>query len=157
MKKLLFTLGLLITLATVSYSNDNEAIFKIAKEKIDPIIATLKPKAIIELKNENTLIISYRKRKFTIHGTSMIGKHSDKPYETDGPDYKGFILTLYVQTTGTINQAITPQILKRPYWSTYLNVTPIRSTKKQFFWSLSYGRRTDKKLLEKIKKAILKL
>ena len=47
--------------------------------------------------------------------------------------------------------------MPRPYWNTYLDVTPITGTNKQVYWGLSYWGRTDQKVLSEIKEALWKL
>jgi len=122
--------------------------------KLDEIIKPLEPKVQKDQENSSSLIISYRKRKFMVHPSLMTGERSEKAIEMDGPDYRGFILRLFLEPAGTINQAETPQTLIEPYWKTYLDVSIIKDTDKQFYWSLSYGNRTSKALIDSLIKAV---
>jgi len=101
--------------------------------------------------------ISYHTRKFIVHSGTMIGKFSENTIEQTGPDYDGFKLWVQLQNAGVVNQAETPQVIKAPYWNTYLDVTSITGTNKQVYWGLSYWGRTDQKVLSQIKEALWKL
>ncbi|PCJ56697.1 MAG: hypothetical protein COA79_18000 [Planctomycetota bacterium] len=92
-----------------------------------------------------------------VHNGTMTGEYSKKSYMKEGPANKGFILWLQIQKIGTVNQAVLPQILILPYWKTFLNVTAIDKTETQLYWGLSFNRNSDRKLLDKLKKAIYAL
>lgn len=80
----------------------------------------------------------------------MAGEISKEAHDELGPTFKGFVLKIRNQQRGEINQAVTPQTLHRPYWRTYLEVTPVKGTEEQLYWGLSYGSRTDTNLIQKI-------
>ncbi|MDA1138632.1 MAG: hypothetical protein O3B01_08620 [Planctomycetota bacterium] len=101
-----------------------------------------------------TLVVSYRSQLYKIHGRSMTGEVSPDAHDETGPSFKGFVLRVHLQDQGEVNQADTPQTFQEPYWQTYLDVTPIGGTQKQIYWALSFGSRTDTKLLTKLRNAL---
>ena len=122
---------------------------------LQPIFAALDPTPEITfLDGTASLVATYRAQSYKIHGRSMTGEVSTNAHDEIGPGYKGFVLRVHLQDQGEINQAVTPQTLQQPYWRTDLDVTPIGGTKKQMYWALSYGSRTDTNLLSQIRKAL---
>ena len=87
----------------------------------------------------------------------MTGEFSREAHDEIGPTFKGFVLFVDVQPKGEVNQAETPQTLRRPYWETYIQVTPVAGSDKQLYWGLSYGSQTDTNLLAQIRQAIEKI
>jgi len=108
-------------------------------------------------KHSRSLTVKYRSRRFMVHGGSKTGAFSKEPRPEDGPDLRGFVLHIHVQDKGTVNQAVVPQTIRRPYWRTDLNVTAVAGTDRQLYWGLSYGARADSGLLKKIKEAVADL
>lgn len=102
----------------------------------------------------NSLTYAYQTQKFMVHSISMTGSISEKAHEEQGPGYRGFLMTITQHKGIYQEQALIPQGLKRPYWTTYLNAYPINANSEYIRLNLSYGSRTDRKLLEKIKACI---
>lgn len=126
---------------------------KIVHRALEPILETLEPKASVEFEDA-TLIVAFRPQKFKIHGRSLLGDIAVEAHDEIGPSYKGIVLRAYLQPLGTVNMAETPQTVREPYWSTDLDVAPVGKTDKQIYWGLSYGSRTDKQVLDKIRLAL---
>jgi len=124
---------------------------------MQPITATLSPAPEVKTNEASSLTVSYRTQTFKIHGGSMTGAFSKDAHDEVGPTFKGFVLFVAVQKRGEANQAVTPQTLRRPYWETYIQVTPLAGSDKQLYWGLSYGSRTDTNLLAQIRQAIEQL
>ncbi len=102
--------------------------------------------------------VRYRTQKFAIHGISMTGKIDEHTHEEIGPAHDGFRLKMTVEEKeGEPNQADVPQTLREPYWQTDLDIAIIDGTSRQVFWSLSYGSRPDKSILDAIRNALLTL
>jgi hypothetical protein len=134
-------------------STPNE--LKAVESAIEPVLLKLDPFPQVAYINDGrTLVVEYKTQKYKIHGKLKTGEVSPETRDEMGPGYKGFILTVNLQDAGEINQAVTPQTLHEPYWQTDLDVTPLKGTKKQIYWALSYGARTDTKLLSDIKRKI---
>lgn len=132
-----------------------EALLKNVAVKLEPVLEKLSPKAEVTYPpGSASLVIGYRTQKFKIHGRSMTGEISKEAHDEVGPSFKGFVLKVRLQERGEINQGITPQTLKGPYWQTDIDVTPLKGSGKQAFWGLSYGSRMDPKLLDQIRKVL---
>ncbi len=101
------------------------------------------------------IAVRYRTRKYMLHSTNKTGKVSAEAHETVGPDYDGFLLALSLQESNTPAQAMRPQILHEAYWDTELNATPVGNGEREIVWNLSYGVRTDRPTLQKIRNVII--
>jgi serine/threonine protein kinase len=98
------------------------------------------------------LTVHFKTRLYTIHPqTPKQGDISTNVVQEIGPAEDGFELRVQVQTLGEVNQLVTPQTLRRPYWSVYVDVYPVTNAWKQFYVFLAYNQRTDPALLERIK------
>ena len=129
-----------------------------AEKALRAALGDLDPEPSFEYsEHSESLIVKYRTRKFMVHTTTKSGRHSDKAIEVEGPSYQGFQLDIHLQEAGTINQAVVPQTIRRPYWQTDLDVTPLPGTDKQLYWGLSYGSRVSQDLLTQVKDAIKSL
>lgn len=122
--------------------------------RLQALLAVAAPGAEIATNDASTLTVSYRTQTYKIHGSWMTGEISKEAHDEVGPTFKGFVLTISLQPAGEINQALTPQTLRRPYWQTYIQVTPVHESDKQLYWSLSYGSQTDTNLLAGIRAAV---
>ena len=78
-------------------------------------LASLDPPATFTRDSATTLRVSHRVQTFVIHDRSMDGRIATESREEVGPSHQGFILFAQVQPAGTINQANTPQLVRRPY------------------------------------------
>ena len=86
---------------------------------------------------------------FTVHSRAMTGEVSKETYQEEGPNFKGFVLSVSLQGSNEV-QALVPQELKEPYFVTYINLVPTENAKGYFWIKFSYGSRTDTKLKEAI-------
>lgn len=123
------------------------------QNRIEKALPGIKNELFFQFLNQHkTLVVKYKTRKFMMHFSNMTGEFSPDACETEGPSYRGFLLEISLQKAGTVNQAIVPQTLQRPYWKTFLNITPIKNSDKQVYWGLSFGSRTDNQLIKQIQK-----
>jgi len=135
---------------TAGAGSTNE--LKAVAESLQPILQKLNPGAKVEYsEGAQTLTITYLPQTFKVHSRSMNGEIALKAHDEIGPSYKGFVLMVSLQPKGLVNQAVTPQTMRYPYWATDMDVTPFGKTGKQLYWGLSYGSRTDYKLLYDIR------
>lgn len=143
----------LLLISAAGAGGGGSAPIEAAATALKPILARLEPAAKTEIgDNGRALTISYLPQKFQVHGISLDGQISPTAHEEIGPSYKGFILNAYLQPRGEVNMAVTPQTLHRPYWLTDLDVTPVGKSDNQLYWSVSYGSRTDRQVLDEIRK-----
>lgn len=122
---------------------------KTVEEALKPVLQKVEPKVRMEYR-DTSLIVTHLPQTFKIHGSSKSGQINEQAHDEVGPSYKGFLLRVHLQPGGEVNQAVTPQTVRNPYWLTDLDVTPLAGTDKQIYWALSYGSRADTELLEKI-------
>jgi hypothetical protein len=97
-----------------------------------------------------TVTLSYRTRKFMVHNTDKLGRHSEKAHETVAPKTDGLIARITIQDGRYSGAAKIPQTLKRPYWSTYVNAYPVAKGKQHLHVNISYGSKTDRETIKKI-------
>ena len=116
--------------------------------------AALTPPPQVRSTGPQSVTITYQTRGFKVHAASMTGEYAGEVHDETGPGAKGFMLGIDLQKRGEANQAVTPQTLRRPYWETYLQVTPLAGSDRQLFWGLSYGPRTDTNLLARIRQTM---
>jgi len=99
---------------------------------------------------------SHATRPFMIHGHSMTGQFSETASEVIGPSYTGFILRLDYHKEDQTYQAVLPQTLSEPYWTTYIERYEIGSAKEHYFIAFSYGARLKKDFKDEILELINK-
>jgi hypothetical protein len=152
---------LLIILVLSSYtfpdniSHQSYPILKRAEQTLRSALADIEPDLEVEYPTSSfSLIVNYKTQDFVIRPRSKTGAISEQTYNETGPSFRGFAMKCHLQPAGTINQAEIPQTIKEPYWQTDLNVTQVAGTDKQLYWALSYGSRTEKSLLTRIRKAM---
>lgn len=123
-------------------------------DALRPAIAGLAPAPQLGTNAPASLSVSYLARTFKTHAPSMTGEFAEEAREEVGPAAKGFILAAEIQKKGEVNQAVVPQTLRRPYWDSYVQVTPVSGSDLQIYWSLSYGLSADADLLARIRQAV---
>lgn len=103
---------------------------------------------------EDRLIMRYQTREYQVYTSNMAGQLSRELVKCEGPDDEGVLLTIYVQPKGEVNQAMVPQTIQEPYWSTFLNVYPVVESDKQIYIALASRPRTPKTLIQTIITAV---
>jgi hypothetical protein len=126
---------------------------KVVEKVLNPILEAVDPKIKIEFRDQS-LVATHLTQNFKIHGRNKRGDFSEKAHDEIGPSSTGFVLKAQLRPLGEVTQAAIPQTLREPYWLTDLDVTSLGKTDKQILWSLSYGSRADKELLDKIRQAL---
>jgi hypothetical protein len=137
--------------------NQRDPVLSLTEKAIKSAVAISIPNLKLTFeypKHSKSLVVKYKTRKFMIHSGSKIGRYSEKAHEEEGPSYQGFLLSLHLQKKGIVNQVVIPQTIRQPYWRTDLNVTIVDKSDRQLYWGLSYGSRTDEKLLAIVRKAV---
>ena len=80
----------------------------------------------------------------------MTGEFSPKTYQQEGPNFRGFLLTVTVQKGRYEGQAVVPQELHGPYFPTYISAPMTEDGKNHYWITFSYGGRLDPKLKQAI-------
>ena len=151
MKRFVLTM---IAICSVLMSGANASPIQPEVDKVyADVHKVLKEYGISGVSQENySLRVAHKTNKFMVHTIHKTGYISPKPIEVEGPNYDGLIVEARVRMGQHAGQAEIPQELKRTYWKTFINAYPIDKGKSYLYLSLSYGSRTDKKMVEKIKK-----
>lgn len=160
MKTLLATL-VCISLTTLSLAEQ-------PKEPPDPVIVALKAKLEHEFQKLNlnpkptfeflrgyegrTLVVRLKTREYVIHPRTPKGGFAETTVKREGPADDGFLLNAHIQPLGQVNQPVTPQVIREPYWSLFVDVYPVKNTQKQIYFFLAFNESTDGALIENIKK-----
>ena len=117
--------------------------------KLQSVIRQFDPKAVVVVEN-GTYVYRYHAQTFKMHTIDKTGAISETAHDEEGPNVNGILLKATLEVGPYSGAAVIPQDLKGPYWTTFINAYAV--TAKQFVWlTLSYGSRSDKKLLEAIK------
>ena len=93
---------------------------------------------------------------FTIHRRWKTGEIQEKTAQVEGPNFKGFILSVSVQDGKYGGQAAVPQTLREPYWQTYLDCPPTEDGKGHYAIKFSFGSRLDKDFMKAVFDALPK-
>lgn len=128
---------------------------KSVTDNLDSVFKELDPKPTIQVMNQGTsLEIRYLPQTFKIHGKTKSGEILAEATDQIGPSHKGFVIHIHLQKKSEVNQAVTPQTIREPYWNTNLDITALDKTDKQIYWALSYGSRTPDTLLKSIRESL---
>ncbi|MFB3895052.1 MAG: hypothetical protein ACE14V_02000 [bacterium] len=103
--------------------------------------------------NENgTYTYRYHTQIFKVHPlVSKLGEVAEKAVDQEGPKIDGILLRARLNDGDyRLNQLVMPQVIKEPYWNTFINVYPIEKD-KYISVSLSFGTRSDTKFFEAIR------
>ena len=126
---------------------------ELPKKLMDSLTGVIKsqcPEASIEIK-DGVFFAKFETMMFTIHGSSKTGKISEKTYQQEGPNYKGFLLRVSLEEGGPFQgQAVVPQTVHQVYWETYIDRPPAKDGSGYYNVSFSYGSRIDKDLKQLI-------
>jgi hypothetical protein len=118
--------------------------------KLTAAIKSTCPKAVIRY-SDGAFTAKTGTMVFTLHSRSMTGEYSANTYKEEGPNYRGFLLSVRVEPGRYNGQAVVPQELHGPYYATYIDDPKEVDGKTHYVISFSYGSRIDQKL----KKAIM--
>lgn len=130
---------------------------ELPKELTDNLVGAIKsqcPEASIEIK-DGAFLAKFGTMLFTIHGHSKTGNISEKTYQQEGPNFKGFLLRISLEEGGPFQgQAMVPQTVHQVYWETYIDRPPSKDGNGYYNVSFSYGSRIDNDLKQAIFSAI---
>lgn len=124
-------------------------------EKLTAVIRKQCPDAEFKLE-DNSFIAKHQTMTYTLHSHAKTGEVSEKTYQKEGPNYKGFLLTVTWQHGAPVTQAETPQTLEGPYFPTFIDDPATEDGQNHYWVALSYGKRIDKKLKSEILEALPK-
>lgn len=117
--------------------------------KLQAAIRQFDSKAVVVVEN-GTYIYRYHTQTFKIHAIDKTGHLSEVAHDEEGPNVDGLLLRVTLHDKPYQGAAEIPQDLRLVYWTTFINSYPVTGG-KYLHMQLSYGGRTDRKLLEAIK------
>lgn len=118
-------------------------------KKLTAVIREHCPDAAIDATN-NVFVAKYGTMMFTLHTRFMTGEVSRETRLQEGPNFKGFILTVGVEKGRYEGQAVVPQELHGPYFPTYINGPATEDGKNHYWITFSFGSRCDPKLKQAV-------
>ena len=144
-------IAILLSLLGVStvWGDENSPLSQVAQH-LSQITRDMNPLPQLT-KNARDITLSYNTRKFMVHTSDKQGRHSEKAHEAIGPGYDGLIVRVSVHDGRYNATAVIPQNLRSAYWTTFINAYPVAGGKQYLHVNISFGSRTDRKIIEKVK------
>ena len=124
-------------------------------QKLTAVIREACPDAMIQVTN-NLFTAKYGTMLFTLHGHKMTGEMLPQTRQEEGPNFKGFVLTVRTESGRYEGQSWIPQELHGPYFKTFIDGPPTDDGKDHYWITFSYGSRLDPKLKQAILNALPK-
>ncbi len=134
-----------------------------------PVIKSLKPvvgQALSQLDGASAtisaagvLIAEFRVHEFQVHTIYKNGRIGEEAHPERGPNVDGLRLEVHIQSGARYEGALMLSsdgygFVRHPYWETQVRYIPLPSG-KEYAWSmLSFGSRTDRKLMQAVDSAI---
>jgi len=90
------------------------------EQRLTRELQDLDPKPTFEFPDGSagrSMTVRFKTRDYVIHPRTKSGRVSETTITTEGPSDTGFLLWAHVQTLGEVNQAVTPQVAREPYWN----------------------------------------
>ena len=122
-------------------------------ENITKIVLKHFPKADIAV-NDGNFVAKQGTMVFTVHRRSKTGEVGKKTDQVEGPNYRGFILSISARDGKYHGAAEVPQTLRRPYWQTYIDRPPRKGGKSHYVINFSYGSRLNREFMKAVLEAL---
>jgi hypothetical protein len=150
-------IAILIIGTIPTQANETNTVLKLVEQKLKITMANLKPAPTFEiLESSRLLTVSYLPQKFLVHSADKTGRYSENPTEQVGPSYQGLVMRARVLTQDDEKgqrMLMSNWTKQEPYWQTDGEIFFISMSgdTNKIECAVSYGKRIDKELLEKIK------
>ena len=139
MKKIFLILLTAFLIPHQSFADNN---FQKIKAEIAKLVKAYYLEATIE-ENESEFIAKLNTLEYTLHSVYKTGEISERTFNIEGPNYKGFKLKLtFVPTGPYMGQLVVPQTVNGPYFPTFVNAINLE-TKEYIHISFAYGKGID--------------
>lgn len=92
--------------------------------------------------------------KFTVHARSKTGEIFARTYEEEGPNFKGFLLRIAVESGPYLGAAAIPQTLQGPYYRTLIDGPATADGAGHYRVNFAYGSRLDADLKQALLETI---
>ncbi len=139
--------------STINSNKQTPALLSVLAGKISGVLKESLPEANCSLKTDE-FKCEYQTQKFMIHTIYRTGEIDKEAHEELGPSYKGLIVQIGWEEPRQPNAAVYfgPHEVDDLYWKTYI-IRDSFENAEIYVW-ISYGVRTDKKLVERIRHII---
>jgi hypothetical protein len=124
-------------------------------ERLSEVIRRHCPEVRISADKEK-FVAKHATMIFTLHNRSKTGEISQHTYQAEGPNHKGFIVTVWRDEGPYEGAAVMPQTMEEPYYSTFIDAVPTEDRRGHLRVGFSYGRRIDENLKQAIRAALPK-
>lgn len=123
--------------------------------RISELILEYYPEAEIAQDNGN-LNAKYGTMIFTVHGQRKAGRIPEKTHQVEGPNFKGFMFSIFIKNGEYVGQALVPQTINERYWQTYIDRPPTDDGNSHYVINFSYGSGLDRKFMSELFEALPK-
>jgi hypothetical protein len=113
------------------------------------IVKGLKPAPRVN-RNGRSVMFGYKTRSFTVHTSDKLGRRSKKALEMVGPSRDGLMVRVSLVDKRYAGAAEIPQEMRQPYWTSYVNAYPVLRGRQHLYLFMTYGRRTDRAVVNRI-------
>jgi hypothetical protein len=103
---------------------------------------------------ERQITVEDRTRDFQVYSVFKDGRVAEQLHVERGPKHDGFLLQVTLQPGRYQGAAEIPQDIRHPYWTTYVNAIELPDKESHLHVQLSYGSRTDRELLDRLKEVV---
>lgn len=124
-------------------------------DRVLKVVRKHHPNARIAQDNGN-FVAKHGTMVFTVHQRWKTGEVRKETAQVEGPNFKGFLLSISVQNGKYEGAARVPQTLRRPYWQTYIDRPPTEDAKGHYVINFSYGSRLDREFMKALFEALPK-
>ncbi len=100
------------------------------------------------IQGNGKLIAKHDTMIFTIHRHLKTGEILEKMDQVEGPNFKGFILSISTENGKYVGQAKVPQTIGKRYWETYIDRPLTDDGKGHYVINFSYGFSLDRKFMK---------
>jgi len=111
------------------------------------------PHAVVSQDNGD-LSAKHGTMPFTIHRHWKTGEIRKETDQVEGPNFKGFMISISIQDGKHEGQAMVPQTLHRRYWQEYIDRPPTEDGKGHYVINFAYGSRLDRDFMKAIFEAL---
>jgi hypothetical protein len=153
--KLMRTLITLLVFTMTTSTGKSERPPDALVEKLTAAIRRHVPEAQVEA-TDKAFTAKHGTMAFTIHDRSKTGEVYAATRQEEGPNFRGFMLTVSREPGEYRGAAVTPQTLQGPYFPTYIDSPAIEDGKGHYWIRFSFGSRLDPKLQQAIFEALPK-
>ena len=124
-------------------------------ERIANLVRKHYPDAAITQDN-GKLTAKHGTMTFTIHRHWKTGEILEKTDQVEGPNFRGFMITISIENGKYEGQAVIPQTLNERYWVTYIDRPPTEDGKGHYVINFSYGSRLNRDFMKAVFEALPK-